>query len=139
MTGKEIIEEAEKRSGGIWKPSPGLVYPLLGRLLSEGLITETEEGKFKITKEGEESLNQRVKLQEQMEKQMEVLRRLGFQVLSIGKLMVEETLDKITWLASILHTDLKKTSKDTRKKILTKYKAFLEGELERLRKEEKQT
>ena len=36
-TGKEIIDSAVKQSDGIWKPSPGLIYPLLGRLLDEGL------------------------------------------------------------------------------------------------------
>ncbi len=37
-TGKEIIDYAFEQSDGIWKPSPGLIYPLLGRLLDEGLI-----------------------------------------------------------------------------------------------------
>ena len=40
MTGKEIIIEAEKRSDGAWSPSPGLIYPLLGRLLRDELIEE---------------------------------------------------------------------------------------------------
>jgi DNA-binding PadR family transcriptional regulator len=38
MTGKEIMDETSNRTEGAWKPSPGLVYPLLGKLLSEGLI-----------------------------------------------------------------------------------------------------
>ena len=37
-TGKEIIDFAIKQSEGKWKPSPGLIYPLLGRLLEEKLI-----------------------------------------------------------------------------------------------------
>ncbi len=35
-TGKEIIDSAIEESAGEWKPSPGLIYPLLGRLLDEG-------------------------------------------------------------------------------------------------------
>jgi len=45
-TGKEIIDLAVKQSDGIWKPSPGLIYPLLGRLLDEGLIEETKNRKI---------------------------------------------------------------------------------------------
>ena len=30
-TGKQIIDNAVKESGGRWNPSPGLIYPLLGR------------------------------------------------------------------------------------------------------------
>ena len=29
MTGKEIIDKATLQSEGKWKPSPGLIYPLL--------------------------------------------------------------------------------------------------------------
>jgi DNA-binding PadR family transcriptional regulator len=31
-TGKQIIDTAVKQSDGKWNPSPGLIYPLLGRL-----------------------------------------------------------------------------------------------------------
>ena len=54
-TGKEIIDYAAEQSNGIWKPSPGLIYPLLGRLLDEGLIEETDDGKYRITKKGEDT------------------------------------------------------------------------------------
>jgi len=51
-TGKELIDLAVKQSDGKWKPSPNLIYPLLGRLLDEKLIQETTGGKYKITKKG---------------------------------------------------------------------------------------
>ncbi len=31
MTGKEIIDKAIVQSQGKWRPSPGLIYPMLGR------------------------------------------------------------------------------------------------------------
>ena len=49
-SGKEIIDYAVEQSNGIWKPSPGLIYPLLGRLLDEGLIEEDSDGKYQLTK-----------------------------------------------------------------------------------------
>ena len=54
-TGKEIINYAIEQSGGIWKPSSGLIYPLLGRLLDEGLIEEAEDGRYRLTKKGTET------------------------------------------------------------------------------------
>ena len=50
MSGKEVIGKAVLESEGLWKPSPGLIYPLLGRLLEEDLIEQTEDGRYKISK-----------------------------------------------------------------------------------------
>ena len=42
MHGYQIIHEIESRSGGVWKPSPGSVYPTLQLLADEGLIEAQE-------------------------------------------------------------------------------------------------
>ncbi len=55
MHGYEIIQELESRSGGVWKPSPGSVYPTLQLLQDEGLVTADEvDGRrvFTLTDEG---------------------------------------------------------------------------------------
>ncbi|WP_422661680.1 PadR family transcriptional regulator (plasmid) [Paenibacillus sp. EC2-1] len=39
LYGKEIIKEIEDRFQGSWKPSHGLVYPILRELEKEGLVT----------------------------------------------------------------------------------------------------
>ena len=44
MHGYQIIHEIEERSHGMWKPSPGSVYPTLQMLADEGLITADESG-----------------------------------------------------------------------------------------------
>src|SRR5262249_49738047 len=38
MHGYEIIQELDSRTNGIWRPSPGSVYPTLQLLEDEGLI-----------------------------------------------------------------------------------------------------
>ena len=43
MHGYELITELEARSGGRWKPSPGAIYPALGKLEHRGLLTSTEQ------------------------------------------------------------------------------------------------
>ncbi len=55
MHGYELITELEQRSGGRWKPSPGAVYPALGKLEANALVTSKEEdGKrlYELTEEG---------------------------------------------------------------------------------------
>lgn len=41
--GYQIMQELEQRSGGVWRPSPGSVYPALQQLEDEGLIRAEEQ------------------------------------------------------------------------------------------------
>jgi DNA-binding PadR family transcriptional regulator len=53
--GYQIIQEIEERTKGLWRPSPGAVYPALSVLTDEGLVRESEaDGKrtFELTDEG---------------------------------------------------------------------------------------
>jgi DNA-binding PadR family transcriptional regulator len=50
MHGYEMIQELEQRTGGVWRPSPGSVYPTLQLLEDEGLIvSEESEGRKRFT------------------------------------------------------------------------------------------
>ncbi|HEY7177396.1 MAG TPA: PadR family transcriptional regulator [Micromonosporaceae bacterium] len=44
MHGYEMIQELDQRTGGVWRPSPGSVYPTLQLLEDEGLIKSEEGG-----------------------------------------------------------------------------------------------
>lgn len=55
MHGYEIIRELGERSSGVWRPSPGSVYPTLQLLEDEGLIRGVDENgkrRFELTDEG---------------------------------------------------------------------------------------
>jgi DNA-binding PadR family transcriptional regulator len=57
MHGYEMIQELEERSGGLWRPSAGSIYPTLQLLEEAGLIKGTEsDGKrrFELTDQGRE-------------------------------------------------------------------------------------
>lgn len=57
MHGYEMIQELDERTGGVWRPSPGSVYPTLQMLEDEGLVTSQEEGGkrlFSLTDTGRE-------------------------------------------------------------------------------------
>ncbi|WP_321167677.1 PadR family transcriptional regulator [Baekduia soli] len=49
------MQDLEARSGGVWRPSPGSVYPALAQLEDEGLVRAVEHGgrkQFELTDEG---------------------------------------------------------------------------------------
>ena len=123
-TGKEIIDYAVKQSNGIWKPSPGLIYPLLGRLLDEGLIEETKDGKYQLTKKGEDTASDVDKINDIVKKQLEVLFRLG----NVGRFVAIDLLEKISAMGSILSSNFSNMTDDETKK----YKQFLESELKKI-------
>jgi len=55
MHGYQIITELTERSGGVWRPSPGSVYPTLQALEDQGLVTaDKSEGRrvFSLTDDG---------------------------------------------------------------------------------------
>ena len=55
MHGYQIITELTTRSGGVWRPSPGSVYPTLQQLEDEGLVSVSErDGRrtFELTDAG---------------------------------------------------------------------------------------
>ncbi|MEU7821961.1 PadR family transcriptional regulator [Catellatospora sp. NPDC049133] len=55
MHGYEMISELETRTGGVWRPSPGSIYPTLQLLEDEGLIVSEETGgrkRFTLTETG---------------------------------------------------------------------------------------
>ena len=62
MHGYEMIKEIEERTGGIWKPSAGSIYPTLALLEDEDLVRgEESDGKrrFTLTDEGKEQVKAR--------------------------------------------------------------------------------
>jgi DNA-binding PadR family transcriptional regulator len=62
MHGYQIIQELGGRSGGVWRPSPGSVYPTLQQLEDEGLVRgQEQEGKrvFQLTEAGKAEVDRR--------------------------------------------------------------------------------
>src|SRR5882757_4106684 len=60
--GYQIMQQVEERSDGVWRPSPGSVYPALQQLEDEGLIRSQEhDGRklFALTDEGREHVQER--------------------------------------------------------------------------------
>ncbi len=123
-TGKQIIDYAVEQSQGIWKPSPGLIYPLLGRLLDEGLIEETKDGKYQITRKGKVTSQDVDKINDIVKRQLDVL----FRVSNIGRFVAMDVLEKIFTMGSVLSSNVENMTEQETKK----YKKFLESELKKI-------
>ena len=128
MTGKEIIDKATLQSDGKWKPSPGLIYPLLGRLLDEGLVAEETDGRYTITKKGIEITSDLESFGNVIQKQIDVMMRVG----NIGKFVAMDLIDRVSTIGSALSSNLDSMSREEREK----YREFLQSELRKLDEQE---
>jgi len=124
LSGKEIIDKAILQSEGKWKPSPGLIYPMLGRLLEEGLIDETENGRYKITARGLEMTADIQSVHNMLQKQVDVMLRVG----SVGKFMALDLIDRVSTIGTTLSSNLDRMTQQER----DKYKQFLLTELKKM-------
>ena len=62
LNGYQIMQEITDRSNGVWRPSPGSVYPALAQLEDEGLIRAEQAGDrrtFVLTDDGRAYLDER--------------------------------------------------------------------------------
>ncbi len=124
-TGKEIINSAVEESDGKWKPSPGLIYPLLGRLLDEGLIEETKDGKYQITDKGKTISQDLEVFNKNMKEQLDTVMKMA----NIGKFMAMDVLERVTILGNLLSSNVSKMTNHE----VEKYKKFLQAELEKIK------
>lgn len=60
--GYGLMQEIEERSGGVWRPSPGSVYPVLAQLEDEGLVRAVQDATrklYELTDTGREHVEER--------------------------------------------------------------------------------
>ncbi len=128
MTGKEIMVETDKRTKGAWKPSPGLIYPLLGKLLAQGLLEEIRGG-YKTTKKGSLVLKDYEESHAEFQDRFGAFLRLGM----FSKFVAQDIVDKAIGVLGMIREDINRST--TKQK--AKYEKFLREELDRLGKEKK--
>ena len=127
LTGREIIRTANEQSKGKWIPSPGLVYPLLGRLVVQGLIEEAESGGYSLSVKGIKELNRISKIKQDISEQYDIFTSLGI----AGNFLVSDVIDRIISLTKMAREDIDRLGKNQ----LTRYYEFLKAEVRRLEKE----
>jgi len=55
MNGYQVIQAVAERTDGVWKPSPGSIYPTISQLQDEGLVEDAPTGRkaVQLTEEGQ--------------------------------------------------------------------------------------
>ena len=128
MTGKEIIDKATAQTEGRWKPSPGLIYPLLGRLLDDGLVVEDDNARYSITKKGLSIIGDLETLNGVVQKQLDVMLRVG----TVGKALATDLIDRVITIGTAISSNPDAISREDR----SKYRQFLQLELKKLDEQE---
>ena len=123
-TGKRIMDLAAEQSQGIWKPSPGLVYPLLGRLLDEGLVEEGDDGKYRLTEQGATTAQDMDRIGETVRKQLDVLFRLG----NVGHFVAADVMERMALMGTLLLSNIKNMTEQE----AAQYRKFLTSALKAL-------
>jgi DNA-binding PadR family transcriptional regulator len=88
MHGYQIMQELEERTDGLWRPSPGAIYPTLQQLEDEGLVhADEQEGKkvYSLTDQGREAVSAAdtppwERFERRVDDDLVGLRDVGFQV-----------------------------------------------------------
>jgi hypothetical protein len=93
-------------------------------LLEEGLIDETDNGRYKITTKGMEMSSDIESVHNIMQKQLDVVLRVG----NVGKFMALDLIDRISAVGAALSSNLDRMTVQER----NKYKDFLITELNKL-------
>ena len=131
MSGKEIMNKAVLQSDGKWRTSPGLIYPMVGRLLEEGLIAETDSGRYTITPKGVDIASDIESVRHIIQKQLDVMLRVG----NVGRFMALDLIDKVSTIGSTLSSNLDKMTVQEK----NRYREFLMKELNKLDKQQDNT
>jgi DNA-binding PadR family transcriptional regulator len=124
MSGKELIDKAVAEGGGLWKASPGVIYPILGRLIEEGLVDQMDDGRYKIMMKGLEMIKDLKSVHNIFQKQFEKLLRLG----NTGRFITLDLFDRISNLGPALASNFEKMTEQER----IRYKHFLRTELRKV-------
>ena len=51
--GAEIMDSVEKMTFGMWRPSPGSLYPMLQKMVDENMIKKDSSGAYSLTQESD--------------------------------------------------------------------------------------
>ncbi len=133
LHGYEIIKTVETRTKGLWRPSPGSVYPTLSELVTDGFLEKREEDDkevYSLTLKGREELKS---LEKREGKLLDAATRLG--EITTGLVIGGYSLLDITFkninnsFERTLKTIDEKTSKE-QLEILRGYRSLLQKQLD---------
>ena len=100
--------------------------------MRDGLIEEIEGGKFNITPAGVKVLNDHSRFQKQLDRQFALVQKLGLSMFTAGKLVAEESMDRILGVTQAMKERMSQRSSELQERFNEKYREFLQTELSKL-------
>jgi DNA-binding PadR family transcriptional regulator len=94
MNAKEIVETLLIESGGSWKSSPKIVYPLLAKLVEEDLLYQTDEGQYALTRKGIRVASDAGTVSRTLKKQINFFGKFG---MLAGNTIVTKVKKRLFW------------------------------------------
>lgn len=104
QSGSELIENFEKNSDGMWKPSPGSIYPLLAQLHKNNCLKElpAENGikRYELNERGKSILEEQKKLSH------ELIEMIGIQnAVNLGDFLRTKGEEALAFMESYKHAN----------------------------------
>jgi DNA-binding PadR family transcriptional regulator len=137
--GYEILQEIEDRTKGAWRPGPGSTYPLLKKLVQEGMIKfdssiyEDVRRIYQITPKGLQQLNAAKQALADYGERWQGLRGLIVELIDtehVEKFLVECSKSHFHFTREILKKNMKNVTSRELEYILKEYILSLERQLD---------
>src|SRR5438445_7101310 len=137
--GYEIIQDIDSKTEGAWRPGAGSLYPILKKLVSEGLIkadpepsNEATRRVYQITPKGVESLAHAKEMFANFQQRFVSLRRLFIEIIdpeNMATFFVEGYNRKFQMSQEMLESKQNKISQAALEYILKEYTLNLEKQM----------
>lgn len=141
MRGYDLIKEIEMKTDGTWRPGPGAVYPLLGKLAKKGDLLPTKSGEFgpsqvvyRITPQGLRRISVAKKVMRSYPTRWKMMSSLFLELLEpddLVKLLLSLSEFQAETLRTLLDSDRKGLSQEDKLFALRQHRLNLERELAR--------
>lgn len=137
--GYEILQDIEDRTKGAWRPGPGSTYPLLKKLVQEGMIKadssshEDARRVYRITRKGLEQLTAAKQTLADYGQRWQGLRGLIVELIDtehLEKFLVEGSKSHFQFTREIFKTNMKDLAPRELEYILKEYILNLERQLD---------
>ena len=137
--GYEIIQDIDSKTEGAWRPGAGSLYPILKKLVSEGLIkaepepsTEATRRVYQITPKGVESLAHAKEMFANFQQRFGSLRRLFIELIdpeNLATFFVDGSNRQFQMAQEMLEAKQNRISPADLEYILKEYKLNLERQM----------
>jgi len=138
--GYEILQDIESRTEGAWRPGAGSIYPMLKKMVDEGLITDEPKGKGKVdhrtyhvTKKGLEHVRVGKGFFANFGQRWGSMRRIFIEMLEpedVGKFLVDGSKTQFQIAQEALESKLENLDSSEARFILKEYALNLERQLD---------